>query len=374
MKRYFQKKQRLALLFLALLTVAFCVDCTGGDPNQPLQEAKRLGYFIDNPNDSIYVVEGIDTVTGEVTPSATLTGDNTLLTNPTAIAVDSRRDILYVADAVQQLILVFAPASTLDGDVTPRRTLIAGLVGGPPGTGGNIQNLYLDEVNNRLYANNVSQQVVQVWDDVSMADDVGPNRFFDLNFFASAMFIDTQRNLGYFGDPIDMFALVYNQPSSQIGEPVPSAVWENDTQPFDTISGITENTSNNILFLANRQQRSIEVFDEASTLPNSDNNNDSENTLEVIPARTLSGDNTLLTTDMSKILFKDNVLYTLISRTQMAQWDSANSVDGDTAPTRVFTIVPEVVDAAAEDGGADGGMVEETQEVILVDFAIDLLH
>lgn len=366
-------KSRVILFVLALVTLAPALDCGGGEANQPLQPARRLGYFLDRANDAVYVIESVDTAEGDVTPVATISGEDTQITNATSLVVDGRRDILYVADIDAQLILVFAPASTLDGNVAPRRTLPTTNI---DGTEGNVQHLELDEVNNRLYAYNASQQAVQVWDDVSGANGVGPDRSFFINFFASAMLIDTQRDLGYFSDFIDRQILVYNQPSTLIGNPLPAAIWENATEPFNNVPGITANIPNDLAFVANAQRRDIQIYENASTLPNAENNNGSENTNDVIPERTLVGDNTQITTDMSQILFLENILYVLISRTQVALWDSANTVDGDTAPNRVMTIVPETTEAATLVlGDIKAGVASPTTTAVeLVDFSVDLLH
>lgn len=304
------------LMVLALLPLGYGSDCSGG--GDPLQTPKKLLYVLDNGNDAVYVLEGVDTIDGVVAPSRTISGDKTLITNPTAVAVDTRRDILYVADASERMVLVYAPASTTDGDVDPTRTIPAG---------GNIQRMFLDETNNRLYVFNATELTIQEWDDVSTVNGTVPDRFFNLDFLASAIFVDTERDFLYAGDFISMVIPVYNQVSTLIGSPLPSRIISDDERPFDRIDGITMNTDNDILYYANSLKPSIDIYLNALTVNG-----------EVDPDRILEGDNTALTSELGFIKFLDNVLYVRNTPTDITVFDDANNLDGDVAPSRTITV------------------------------------
>lgn len=320
----------LLFLLLPVLTFSLGSDCNQGDP---LQQARKLLYVLDNANKAVYILENVDTIDGTVSPVQTLEGDKTLLTDPRSVAVDQLRDILYVSDASQGLILVFAPASTLDGDVEPRRTL--------PGLG-NVQEIFLDVTNNRLYVFNATDFTIMVWDNVSTRNNDGPDRIFGLGFLASAIFVDTQRDFLYAGDFIARTIVVYNQASTLIGDPQPTRLIFDSIAPFDRIDSITMNVPNDLLFFANGLTPAIPSFDRASTVEG-----------DVEPDKNLEGDMTQLSFELGLIRFLEDSLYAKITTTQIAVYDSANNLDGNLAPNRVIN-------------------PEGTQRII--SFDIDLLH
>lgn len=311
------------LKFLALGSVAIAMlfwggpGC-GGDAANPLVPPKTLLYLLDTFHKAVFVVDNATTVDGPVDPARTITGDKTLIENPTAIAVDNRRDILYVADANQQAVLVFAPASTQDGDATPLRQIPAG---------GNIQSMTLDEVGNRLYVFNATGLSVQVWDHVSTVNGDPPDRTFTIGFLASALFIDNQRDFLYVGDPIAFSIDVYAQASTLIGSPLPTRIFFDDQAQFDRINSLTMNVPNDLLYMANNLGPLINVFTKASTL----NQN-------VSPDRVVEGDQTALSDDLRYLKFSENTLYVVNQATQVAVWDDANTIDGNLAPNRLITV------------------------------------
>lgn len=324
------------LLILAPLTSGS--DCsTSGDP---LMEPAKLLYVLDQDNDAVYVLEGAETADGTVAPTRTITGENTRIVNPRAIAADSRRDILYVADASEEGILVYAPASEKDGDVNPTRFIPAA---------GNIQHMYLDEINNRLYVYNATELSIQVWDDVSTVNGDFPDRFFILDFLASAIFVDIERDILYAADTIGMEILAYSEASTLIGSPLPTRTisydlppFDPDARPLDRINGLTMNFAVDILFITNGLVPAIDIFLQASTVNG-----------EMLPDRFLEGDNTALTSNVGALRFRNDVLYVRIDDTQIAAYDEANNLNGDIAPSRTLTV----------DGASN-----------IRDFAIDLAH
>src|SRR5690348_10418687 len=73
--------------------------------------ADRL--FVANPGgSSVLVWDAVSTVNGNTPPTRTISGLNTGLIAPVAVALDVTRDLLYVADPSQGDVLVFSPAST----------------------------------------------------------------------------------------------------------------------------------------------------------------------------------------------------------------------------------------------------------------------
>jgi hypothetical protein len=310
---------RLILLsFLSWGVVVLGSMSCGGGTSNPVVPPTTLLYVLDTFHKAVFVVDHITTVNGVVDPSRTITGDNTLIQNPTSIAVDDRRDILYVGDANQQAVLVFAPASQENGDVAPSRQIPAS---------GNIQAMTLDVDNNRLYVFNATLQAVQVWNHASTVNGTPPDNTFTIGFLASSMFIDNQRDILYVGDPIAMAIQAFAQASTTIGNAVPVATITDTVTPFDRINSLSMNVANNFLFMANSLGPLINEFDNASQLTGS-----------IEATRVLQGDQTTLSSDLRYLKFLENVLYVNNDTTQIAIWNNANSVDGNIPPDRLITV------------------------------------
>jgi hypothetical protein len=312
-------KTKIRTIVISFLTwgLLFCggFACTSADPVNP---AVTLLYLLDDVAKAVFVVDNITTVDGTVDPARTIEGDNTLIENPTAIAVDGRRDVLYVADANQQAVLVFAPASQRNGNVAPTRQLPAG---------GNIRSMTLDEDNNRLYVFNATDQSIQLWKDASRKDGDVPDNTFNLGFLASAIFIDSQRNILYVGDFIAFAINAYEQASTLIGSPLPTRIFMDSGTPFDSINSLSMNVPNDFLYMANNLGPLVNVFDNTSSLNG-----------EVDPVRVIEGDQTQFSDNMRYLKFLNNVLYVNNNPTQIAIFNSANTADGNIAPDRLLTI------------------------------------
>lgn len=304
---------------LKLLALAPLLACSAG--GDPVPVSTGLLYVSDRGNQAVYIYDQVATIDGAVDPVRTISGDNTLLENPTAIAVDGRRDVLYVADSSSQQVLAFPQSSIANGDLAPLR-LYPGLLRG--------SSLYVDISNNRLYAADALDQSIKAWDGVSgLSSGTAPNRTIPLGYEPSAVFVDTQRNLLYVGDPAGGAINIYKNASSLGVAATADSVIQDASNPFLDIRGITINTANDVMFVSDDNVPSVDIFEQASTLDGS-----------IVPDRSLQGDTTGLTFDLGPALFIENVLYLQNSRTQVAIYDDANALDGNTAPTRQLTINP----------------------------------
>src|SRR6267378_2061222 len=74
-------------------------------------------------NPSILIWDNASTKTGNVAPTRNINGAATTLLQPVDMALDSGRNLLYVIDG--QDVLVFSSASSSSGNVAPARTLNA---------------------------------------------------------------------------------------------------------------------------------------------------------------------------------------------------------------------------------------------------------
>ena len=308
-----------ALCSLLLLTTTLSA-CGGG--GTPLPVATGVFYVLERVNKAVYIYDNVATMDGALDPVRTLSGENTQLENPSALAVDTRRNILYVSETDGQQILAFFPASTVEGATAPKRTY-PGLI---RSTG-----LYYDLKNDVLYAADAVDQSILAWDGISTMDTgTGPTRRIGLGYLPSAVFVDTQRNILYVGDPGSATVQTYSSALTLgINLATPSTSIQDETQPFVNINSITMNVPNNFLFVAEDFNPSVEVFTSASTATGSTDT-----------ARSLEGDLTTLTLDMNQAIFLDNVLYVQVNRTQIGIWNEANSLNGNIAPNRLLTVNP----------------------------------
>jgi len=120
--------------------------------------ADRL--FVANPGgSSVLVWDAVSTVNGNTPPTRTISGLNTGLIAPVAVALDVTRDLLYVADPSQGDVLVFSPASTAGNNALPSRALTI--------TGADLGGIALDTTNDRLYISDSSANAIGVFDNAS---------------------------------------------------------------------------------------------------------------------------------------------------------------------------------------------------------------
>ncbi len=297
------------------------LGCTLGDaPGSSSSSDTGLVYVADDSTDSIYVLENISTLSGTVTPVRTLNGDTTEIVRPTAVAVDSKNDLLYVSDTTEQNILVFVRASEKDGDVAPGRRF-AGLK--------KAGALYYDSSHDDLYASDLLDDAIKVWDNASsLSDGANPTRTFSLEYTPAGFIYDPQRDLLYVSDPSQFAILVYTETSTATTIPDPARTIKNETREFITLDSLTMNTANDILFVAESENPSIEIFDGFSKLTG------------VSPAdRELEGGSTVLSNKTRQILFNSNRFYAILGDSNFGIWSSnLSQLEGDTAPDQNVTV------------------------------------
>ena len=120
--------------------------------------ADRL--FVANPGgSSVLVWDAISTRTGNIAATRSISGLNTGLISPIAVAIDSTRDLLYVADPAQGQVLVFSPASTAGTNTIPSRALAI--------TGADLGGLALDTTSDRLFISDTAGNAIGVFDNAS---------------------------------------------------------------------------------------------------------------------------------------------------------------------------------------------------------------
>jgi hypothetical protein len=107
-------------------------------------------------NPSILIWDNASAKTGNVAPTRNITGLATNLLQPADMALDGTRNLLYVIDG--QDVLVFSSASSSSGNVAPDRTL---------NTGFNVGAILLDAANDRLFLANPGANSIEIYDGAS---------------------------------------------------------------------------------------------------------------------------------------------------------------------------------------------------------------
>ena len=285
-----------------------------------------LLYVLDRANDSVYIYDNLNTITGSVSPDRTITGSNTDIQNSVALAVDYVRDILYVADntAASQAILTFLPASTTTGDATPNRQY-TGFT--------QADALYYDATNDILYLADIVSQAIYAWDDIAtLPNNSGPTRTILLGYIPSTLAVDATHNILYVAQPLAQQVNLYSSASeiSNLTNVIlPTQSFTNSTTPFANMPGMAVNGLNNILYVSDSNSKSIEIFDNANSMSGPE-----------APPRELAGSSTGFTVNQGEVVLQNNTLYIIQSLTGIGIWGNANQVTGDTAPDRSLTIAP----------------------------------
>src|SRR5437762_6703757 len=99
----------------------------GGGPGStltgpPTTSAGKI-YVSNAPGNSIVRFDNALTVTGNITPGATISGASTQLAAPQYMLLDTVNNRLFVANQGASSVIVFENASTKTGNVTPERTI-----------------------------------------------------------------------------------------------------------------------------------------------------------------------------------------------------------------------------------------------------------
>ncbi len=215
---------------------------------------------------SVLVYDGISTKNGNVAPTRTIAGANTQFTAPSSVALDKGRDLLYVADGPD--IWVFANASTVNGDVAATRNLAPTI----NAANLNIQQIFLDAANDRLYATDAAINTVAVFDNASTLNGPAtPPRS------VSGASTNLSQPSGIAIDPLGNLVItnlgngsitVYANAASVTGNAAPTTTIAGAATTLINPSQIIQNTATgaNEVFVADSAANEVVVFTGISTL------------------------------------------------------------------------------------------------------------
>jgi DNA-binding beta-propeller fold protein YncE len=265
----------LCLAVLALLAISGCSSgrnsgSIGGGGNS------GLGQLYVASSSSILHFSNALAATGNVTPTATISGSATTLSSPQHLIVDPIANRLFIANAGASSILVYENVSTVTGNTPPTRTISgsATLLVVP-------HDLALDTVNNALYVADGTQ--ILVFQSASTTNgNVPPVHNISMGFAVGAMFLDVANNRLYVADPSGNAIDRLEGASLQDGAAVVAATISGAATGLARPAGLALDSTDRLL-VSNAAGKSITIYSAASTA----NGN-------VTPAATISGPATLL--------------------------------------------------------------------------------
>ncbi len=173
-------------------------------------------FIASESNDTIAVYDSFLTATGTRQPDRNVTGEASMIDNPTSVAIDQLNDVLYVINKQDENVYVFEDVSleTFDGEVEPSRMFTR-----------NSGTFSPDQVyfaNGTVYV--ADDEVIYMFDDNGTLDgSVQPDRQFSSGLFGS----NTRFNISV--DSRDRMILtdrgsevfIYNNASQIDGSPMP---------------------------------------------------------------------------------------------------------------------------------------------------------
>ncbi len=178
------------LLFAMVLSLAGCVI----SPRVGETAAPATGQLYVLTSNAILRFSQATAATGNIAPTATVSGSTVSLSSPEGMFLDTTNDRLFVANKGAHSILVFDRISTLNGDIAPNRTII----GNNTGLSAPLS-VVLDN-NDNLYVADGTH--VLVFGSASVANgNTQPTRNFDMLTPLGQIFLDASNDQLYVTEP-----------------------------------------------------------------------------------------------------------------------------------------------------------------------------
>ena len=234
-------------------------------------------YVSDQSANAILTFAGATGDNGNISPTANISGGNTLLSNPQYIFSDATNDRLYVANAGGANILVFNSVSTLSGNknIAPGRAISSPNLSTPV-------DVALDRSRDRLYVADVGE--VAVFSSASTANgSTGAAAVLRLAFTPSAVFIDSANDRLFVADTTNNNIDVFDNASTLNGTVTAPRILGGPTNAqLNQPNGIQIDGAGRLI-VSNAGSGSIKIYSNAATI-----NGDQ------LPATIIAGNNTTL--------------------------------------------------------------------------------
>ena len=115
---------------------------------------------------TVLIFDSASTLTGNAAPTRTIGGTVSGLVSPSDVAYDATHDALYVLDATDVLVYNTISSSTKTGDIAPDRTINTSFL--------TLTAICLDVINDRLYVADSGSNAIGIYDNVSSLTGVVP--------------------------------------------------------------------------------------------------------------------------------------------------------------------------------------------------------
>lgn len=330
---------RLMRSFCIILVVLVIGGCGGGggggggggsSGSQPSVPLGGFLYVSSVFSDSVLGFSGANRLSGNVTPTTVISGSNTTLDVPSAVAIDTAQNYLYVANVGStHTIAVFHNARTANGDIAPDRIISGGSLAGP-------KCLALDVANDRLFV--LDAVNVKIYDNVSTLNGVTtPDRsitslpagtaggcFYDAT--TDALFISMDGG----GAGPDGLIFVYDSASTVNGTHAGtvSRTITGAATGLDVPRALYVDNADRLYVTEVEASQSVRVFEHASTAAGN-----------VAPVRAISGASTGLNTPLGIFVnaSTDELFVANSPASQVSVFANASTADGNVSPVRTVS-------------------------------------
>jgi hypothetical protein len=314
----------LVTVFISALAMTLA-SCGGGGGSSTVSSPTPYStLYIANPNTgAILSYDNAATVNGNVAPSRTITGSNTLLDGQLyAVEYDAQTKTILATNS-KGSILFFDNASTVNGNTAPTRVLTGSNTGIPIT---NISYMALDESRDLLYVASSGDAMIRVFAHASTINgNIAPVRTFtDTSLLTGSkrMFVDSKNDRLYYLYPAGI--LVFNNASSDSGTVAPNRTIAGSNTTFNYAWGITLDLSRNLIYVADQSAATIDVF------ANADTANGNIAPTHVIQAVALHG-----AAGISLNSATDRLYAADASGNAVDIWDNVSTANGTVEPNRV---------------------------------------
>jgi hypothetical protein len=279
-------------------------------------------YVMESNSNTLLRFDNALTANGNVTPAATIFGNNTTLNFPGFMTLDAANDRLYIADTGDLSIVIYDAISTKNGNIAPNR-----IITGPATNLLAPTDVALDKVRNLLYV--ADDLDIHVYASASTANsNQAPTRDLSVNFQLSGIFIDGANDRLYVADQAGNAVAVYDHASTLNGPITANRAVQGPTNTHLSGPGEVQVDGLGRLVVSNALAPSITIYANAATADN-----------DVAPVAEIKGANTGLSVPTQ--IFIDTTgtgtLYTADpGAARVAVWGNLNTANGNIAPTRAI--------------------------------------
>lgn len=268
---------RRLIISFALLLLAFsgCVISPRRGTTNTGSSGTGQIYVANESSNAILRFQGATAATGNVTPTATISGSSTGLNAPKYIFLDVTNNLLYVANSGAGNILVFQNVNTLSGNPAPARAISSTSLSSPV-------DVAVDTTSrNLLYVADTLE--VAVFANASTAN--GPTtvlRVIQLQFTPSAMLLDATNDRLFLADAGTSTIHVFDNASTLTGAVTATRSLNGSITQLAQPDGLRVDGSGRLI-VSNASPASITIYANAATISGN-----------IAPVGVISGGNTTL--------------------------------------------------------------------------------